>query len=230
MALFPWLPRSLFAAEKGIPSIPPARAFAWDISRKGSTLVQEIRVTEFDAYDIILAFGDLNASDGNGKLHADKERDSSWRKLYGEYTHGQWTGPFGHFLGGSGENYFRKVDNTLVVARTTEEVVQREAMRRRGELVSRSAEPGTVIPIHLQVERIGTQRSAETVFKETIATAGDEGGRMRLKQRFLVQGLKLMPGTYRLAAKTVQDTDIPSGIGVYLAIPIRDWKTSAPKP
>jgi hypothetical protein len=229
MALFPWLPRSLFAAEKGIPSIPPARAFAWDISRKGNTLSQEVDIREFDSYDIILAFGDLNASDENGKLHPDKARDSSWRKSYGEYVNGHWTGPFPRFLGSMGRHYYTKDTNTLVIARTLEELNQRDEMRQRGELISRPADPGIEIPIRLVVERLYPGKPAIPVFDSTTTTTGNEGNNLGFAQRFIVQGLKLETGVYRIHGTTLRDIAVPTGIGTYLAIPLRDWKISRPK-
>ncbi len=229
MAIFPWFFRIAQSADKDILEIPPARAFAWDISREGSVLSQEVAIREFDAYDILLAFGDIGASDGTGRLRDDKLRDTSWRKLFGEYRDSGWSGPLAAFLGGPGENYYRKSDGVLVVARTAEEVAQREAMRRRGELISRSAEPGTVIPVHLRVEKIGHKGVSESIFDAKVSTAGDEGGRMRMKQRFLAQGLRLAPGIYRFTAITLQDTEVPADIGVYLAIPLRDFKVSPPR-
>lgn len=230
MALFPWFPRSLFATEKGIPSIPPARAFAWDISRKGNTLVQEIRVTEFDAYDIILAFGDINASDENGKLRRDRARDRSWVKLYGDYVGGRWTGPLGNFLGGSSIQYYTKDTNTLVIPHTQEEFTRRDEMSWRGELTIKHSDPGVEIPIRLMVQRIDSGTNPELIFDATISTTGDEGSRLGFAQRFLTRNLRLAPGTYRLTASTLKNTVAPSGVGTYLAIPLRDWKTSRPSP
>lgn len=228
MGLLSWFPRLVFAGkEEGI-TVPPARAFAWDLSRAGSTLVRDIRVKEFDRYDIILAFGDLGASNDQGLLKDLKQRDDSWRNLYGEYKNGQRTGPLAAFLGSSSRSYFRKSDNTLVISRTAEERAQEDAMRQRGELVSRPSQPGTVIPVRLHLERLDGPNPA-TLFDAEVATAGDEGGHLGFKQRFLARGLKLDEGRYRLTATALQDTQVPAGLGCYIAIPLRDWTISRPK-
>jgi hypothetical protein len=75
----------------------------------------------------------------------------------------------------------------------------------------RPAHPGTIIPVHLRIEKLGTDHGDPIVIDKTFNTesmaAGYKGGYQRA-----IGYVKLKPGTYRLTASTLQPTTLPPDV------------------
>lgn len=79
------------------------------------------------------------------------------------------------------------------------------------------AKTGVIIPIHLRVERLDDPSGNMVVMADRIEnTQGrNYGGKLVGRE---IAGLQLPAGKYRVIATTLRATDVPKGMGTYLAI------------
>lgn len=74
---------------------------------------------------------------------------------------------------------------------------------------------GVVIPIHIIIEQI-TDGKYVFITDQFVSTESMTHGGELIGRKIITQ--KLKPGRYRVIAKTLQETILPSGIGTYLCI------------
>jgi len=214
----------LFAqAELAVPTIPPARAFKWDISRANSTIVHEFVVKDYRMYGLHLAFGGLDATEADGYVR--ESSDQSWRKQLGrDSVEPPYDGPLSKFLGTGTYGVFTNEPNNLkpVIPKTIAEVQQRDELLRQGVYVTKLTNPGVIVPIHVRLEKLDTPDTTPVqIFDRVVETAGLEGGGYLLTRKITKGvGLPLKPGKYRISATTLRDSPVPTGIGTYLLISV----------
>lgn len=80
LTLLPWLSRFAYA-EKRVPTIPPGRAFKWDIGPKDSRIEVDFIVTEYRVYEFHIGFG--NKNDPDSKDQSWRDDDRNWEFING---------------------------------------------------------------------------------------------------------------------------------------------------
>jgi hypothetical protein len=214
VSLLLWLTGAATAAEP-LPSIPPERAFKWDISRKDSVVKQEFEISSCGAYEFTIGFGGTDATNGDGSLKGKKESDQSWRRQLTTRPDGPLDGPLSKFLGDGSYSFYLKdgSDPNPIIVRTAEEVTKRNQLFRQGVYVTRLSNPGVIVPVRITLER----GDSKGITDQTIDTGGWHSGGALLTRK-IMDRITMKPDVYRVTAVTLRDSPLPEGITTYLLI------------
>lgn len=82
----------------------------------------------------------------------------------------------------------------------------------------RYAEPGIIVPVHLEVIEILGGDKARTVYDKTNDTQGRHAHNLDGSYARVIAGIVLTPGLYRVRASTTQETPALSGTSTRFAI------------
>jgi uncharacterized protein DUF5625 len=177
-----------FAYKSATPILPYLFELPWDVSKFPSVVTQEFKVTEYYPYNFFLRFMPPHIPMGLPTFH-------EMQKFTGDGSYGPY------------DTKNRK----WVTWRTTEEEKQAFAGIESGKYEGRYGHPGTRIPVHLKIERLGTSNGNPVVIDKTFDTGSTAGGYKGGLQR-TIGYVKLKPGKYRLTASTLQPTTLPPDI------------------
>lgn len=156
LALFSCLPR--FARADGeVPTIPPGRAFKWDIGPKDSRIEVDFIVTEYRVYEFDIGFGDKN--DPEAKVQPWRDDERNWifikggrNKLNdGTYPYPSVVVPV-HIK-------VEKIDASATPVLVTEQTVDTDKFHAGGYLVKREIIRQKLRPGKYRVTAITTQDS-----------------------------------------------------------------------
>ncbi|MHA6832652.1 DUF5625 family protein [Ralstonia pseudosolanacearum] len=75
---------------------------------------------------------------------------------------------------------------------------------------------GVIVPVHIQVERIGDEGGRALITDQIVNTQSMVAGGNVITR--LIINIKLKPGKYRVVATTLQESELPESIGTYLHI------------
>ncbi len=161
----------------------------WNIAQKDSTIVQDFTVRHSMIYMPILDFHPLR------KLHTPFSED-----------------PIMQFIGDGSKGIYNLKTHQFMNWNNNEERQQVFAMLQNKEAVWKRENPGTIIPIHLKIEKLDQDKD-KVIIDQTYDTEGYDAA----IERDIVY-IKLKPGKYRLTANTTKETVLPPDLETFLLI------------
>jgi len=196
------------SASSSGPELPPGFIVQWDVSPKGSQIVQEFQVTEYRRYRFEIMFSPTSRSPGTDELK--RLREFAGDGLYTAYT----------------KETAETDDPVIAPVKTPKELEEGIA---RGDYVWKFSHPSVVIPINFKIERITSTGARVVNTEKTIDTEGTEGGGP-ISRELLVKGspplnplargglvrlithVNLRQGRYRVSATTIRATTLPPNV------------------
>lgn len=171
------------ANAASIVTLPDPLELEWDISKENSTLEQIFLVKKYFAYDIFLRFVNFSRT---------KDQFSDVEK----------------FTGYGSRSPYDLVHHKWV---TWEAYRQMNPLVQKGAYQVRYDRPGTIIPIHIKIEKIDDQKNSTPLVDQTFNTEGSDNGYKGGLHR-KITFIRLKPGNYKLTASTMQKTVLPPDI------------------
>lgn len=206
-------------AGDGIPSVPPGRAWQWEIWKKDNLIEKEFVVSQVSSMQFLVGFAGDDAADDSGMVY--RKASQSWRELLGTFDpENGFTGSLAKWMGSGYSPRLRSIgmeSSDAISFFSIPEIEIPGQVGNDGRIVFRNVSSGVVVPIQVTLQRIEKNGQTQELVNRVVDTAGTmSGGELITRVIFWA---RLKQGTYKISAKPTIDTPpIPFGARTYLYI------------